>query len=160
MVANIRLTAQQRTRRNQHGWTLIELMLTCGVLAIVTLIAVTRLSLSYHADQDVDRVTKLLRHVLESAKEKARHDRMPIRVVVSEDPAPCYWLEQMPDAVWESLGEKQPVVPRVSFSGDLTIEFRSDGTAGTAASLWIQEDSCQQEIVVTQATGRITVSGS
>lgn len=120
--------------KNQHGFTLIELVIIIVVLAIIAAVAIPRLGdvASTKAAATAEKIKSDIRY----AQELAMTQNRSYRVYFNGAPAPASGYAVVNnadgDANWGEAGE---FAPDPSGKGDLSITLNSGDYAGVTASL-------------------------
>lgn len=122
MNASINSSSRQRPM-SSAGFTLIELMVTIAVLAIIASIAAPNISTQL-ANQRVKSTTATLNNALREAKVESVIRRQPLTVSYDEDSSPKVIKIENSSSVIASYNYDA----RVTISGDDT-EFKPDKTA-------------------------------
>lgn len=175
-VAGLQLLSLQDGRdvrwRQQRGFTLIELMATLGVMAIVVTIAVPTWQ-SFMARQQVDSDVRALNHALAMARSEAVTQGIVVSVcpyaIITADPNPTIcskdddwrhgWVvyrgsgSTVPndDRVWVQGATVSPIVS----SSRSRVTFTARGTAQGSNNTWTFSGDGYMREVVLAPSGRV-----
>ena len=146
-------TTEIQTIKKQRGLSLIELMVTLAVAAVVTVTTVPAMG-TFVVDQELRSAQEDIATVLRKAKHTARAQNTNIRVIFTADSSTVQ-LQLPDDSVVQTI-----VMGKVNSDADITFQFNSIGTVdaiGTVTLISDRDNARSESINIDTLFGQISL---